>query len=77
MVLSYGYNTSIPFGSFAVIWYLLFAEILSELAQTISAIPPADVNHREALAEGAKAIIAALGTTEKQTVPKAVIPCGR
>jgi len=43
------------------IHYALFAEILDELAKTVSAIPPADIRHREALAEGASAIVAALG----------------
>jgi hypothetical protein len=46
------------------IHYALFAEILDELAQTVSAIPPADISHREALAEGALAIVAALGSAK-------------
>lgn len=43
------------------IHYALFAEILDELAKTVSAIPPADVSHREALQAGANAISTALG----------------
>ena len=49
------------------IHYALFAEILDELAKTVSAIPPADVSHREALAEGASAIVAALMSTKEAT----------
>ncbi len=43
------------------IHYALFAEILDELAKTVSAIPPADIRHREALAASASAIVTALG----------------
>src|SRR6266568_635534 len=32
--------------------YALFAEILRDLAKTVSALPPADVAHRDALREG-------------------------
>ncbi len=40
--------------------YALFAEILRDLARTVSALPPADAAHRDALREGAKALAAAL-----------------
>ena len=40
--------------------YALFAEILHDLAQTVSSVPPADVAHRDALREGAKALYLAL-----------------
>lgn len=42
------------------IHYALFAEILDELAKTVSAIPPADIHH-DTLAAGAAALSAALG----------------
>jgi len=42
--------------------YALFAEILRDLAKTVSALPPADVAHREALREGAIALYRALET---------------
>jgi len=40
--------------------YALFAEILRDLARTVSALPPADAAHRDALREGARALAAAL-----------------
>jgi hypothetical protein len=40
--------------------YALFAEILRDFARTVSALPPADAAHRDALWEGAKALAAAL-----------------
>jgi hypothetical protein len=40
--------------------YALFAEILHDLARTVSAVPPADAAHRDALREGAKALYRAL-----------------
>jgi hypothetical protein len=40
--------------------YALFAEILYDLARTVSAVPPADAAHRDALREGAKALYRAL-----------------
>jgi hypothetical protein len=40
--------------------YALFAEILRELAKTATALPAADVTHREALREAAKALYLAL-----------------
>ena len=40
--------------------YALFAEILRELAKTVTALPATDVTHREALREAAKALYLAL-----------------
>jgi len=40
--------------------HALFADILQELANTTSALPPADAAHREALICGAKALCCAL-----------------
>jgi hypothetical protein len=40
--------------------YGLFAEILGDLATTVSAMPPDDVAHREALRDAAKALYRAL-----------------
>jgi hypothetical protein len=40
--------------------YALFAEILHDLARTVSAVPPADAAHRDALRDGAKALYRAL-----------------
>ena len=40
--------------------YTLFAEILRDLARTVSVLPPADVQHREALRDAAKALYRAL-----------------
>ena len=40
--------------------YALFAEILSDLARTVARLPPADLAHREALRDGAKALYLAL-----------------
>jgi hypothetical protein len=42
--------------------YALFAEILRDLAKTVSGLPPADVAHREALRDGALALHRALDT---------------
>jgi hypothetical protein len=36
--------------------YALFAEILHDLARTVSAVPPADAAHRDALRAGAEAL---------------------
>jgi hypothetical protein len=38
----------------------LFAEILHELARTVSKLPPSDAGHRDALREGAQALYDAL-----------------
>ena len=43
--------------------YALFAEILRDLARTVSVLPPADVQHREALRDAAKALYSALDDT--------------
>lgn len=40
--------------------YALFAEILHDLARTVSRVPPSDAAHRDALREGAKALYLAL-----------------
>jgi hypothetical protein len=40
--------------------YALFAEILRDLARTAASVPLVDVVHREALADGAKALSSAL-----------------
>jgi hypothetical protein len=40
--------------------YALFAEILRDLAKTVSSVPPADAAHRDALRDGAKALYRAL-----------------
>jgi hypothetical protein len=40
--------------------YGLFADILHDLAKTVSSMPPADAAHRDALREGAKALYQAL-----------------
>src|SRR6516162_9975882 len=41
--------------------YALFAEILRDLAKTVSVMPPADVLHRDALREAAKALYFSAG----------------
>jgi hypothetical protein len=43
--------------------YALFAEILRDLAKTVSVMPPADVAHRTALREAAEALYIALDDT--------------
>jgi hypothetical protein len=40
--------------------YALFAEVLRELARTVSFVPPADAAHRDELRDGAKALYRAL-----------------
>jgi len=40
--------------------YGLFADILHDLAKTVSSVPPADSAHRDALRQGAKALYQAL-----------------
>jgi hypothetical protein len=42
------------------IHYALFADILRDLAKTVSAMPPGDAAHRDALREAAKALHEAL-----------------
>jgi hypothetical protein len=61
--------------------YALFAEILRDLAKTVSSVPPADAAHRDELREGAEALYRALNprrndegdvarvTPEEQAVP--------
>jgi hypothetical protein len=43
--------------------YALFAEILQDLARTVSKMPPADAEHRNILREGAKVLYHALGAS--------------
>ena len=40
--------------------YALFAEILRDLARTVTSLPPADFAHREALRDAAQALYLAL-----------------
>lgn len=49
------------------IHYALFAEILSDLAKTVTALPLDDVAHREALAQAAGALAAALRPRQRAT----------
>jgi hypothetical protein len=46
------------------IHYLLFAEILQDLARTVAALPLDDVLHRDALRDGARALWLALDPAE-------------
>jgi len=43
--------------------YALFGEILQDLARTVSKLPPADTQHRDALQKGAEALSRALADT--------------
>jgi len=45
--------------------FALFAEILRDLAKTVAAVPPADVVHREALRDAAKALYGALDSRKR------------
>ena len=49
--------------------YALFAEILRDLAKTVSVMPPADVLHRDALREAAKALYLALDVRPSEMTP--------
>jgi hypothetical protein len=40
--------------------YALFAEILQDLARTVSKMPPSDTDHHDMLRDGAKALYQAL-----------------
>ncbi len=46
--------------------FALFAEILSDLARTVAAVPPDDVAHREALRDAAKALYQSLESPAKK-----------
>ena len=46
--------------------HALFAEILRDLAKTVSALPPEDILHREALRDSAKALYLALDAGERK-----------
>ncbi len=48
--------------------FALFAEILHDLAKTVKALPPADLAHREALRDAAKALYLALDSQTKHVV---------
>ena len=50
--------------------YALFAEVLRDLAKTVSLMPPNDVAHREALREAAGALYSALLTPSETMSPK-------
>jgi hypothetical protein len=50
--------------------YALFAEILRDLAKTVTSLPPTDVLHREALREAAKALYTALKTDARKSKDK-------
>src|SRR4029434_1648069 len=45
--------------------FALFAEILRDLAKTVSSVPPADAAHRDELREGAKGLYRALDPRRK------------
>jgi hypothetical protein len=45
--------------------YLLFAEMLGDLAKTVAAFPPDDLLHRDVLRDSAKAFYLALETKPK------------
>jgi hypothetical protein len=47
--------------------FSLFAEILRDLANTVAAVPPADVTHREALRDAAKAFYLSLESPTAKT----------
>jgi hypothetical protein len=54
--------------------FALFAEILRDLAATVSSVPPADLEHRTALREAARALCGALGADEGPTGRQAPPP---
>jgi hypothetical protein len=45
--------------------YALFAEILNDLAKTVAALPPDDLQHREMLRDSAKALYQSLESPHK------------
>ena len=49
--------------------YALFAEILRDLAKTVSSMPPADVAHREVLRDAAQALYSSLSATQLKENP--------
>ena len=49
--------------------YALFAEILRDLAKTVSSMPPADVAHREVLRDAAQALYSSLSATQQNEDP--------
>src|SRR5262247_4912083 len=52
--------------------YALFADVLHDLAKTVSSVPPADAAHRDALREAAKALYLALdpGGNDKTAIDR-------
>jgi len=54
--------------------YALFAEILRDLAKTVASLPPADVAHREALRDAAKALYFALKATRAEAKIRTISP---
>jgi hypothetical protein len=50
--------------------YALFAEILQDLAKTVSSMPPGDAAHREVLRDAAKALYSSLSALQMNEDPK-------
>ena len=50
--------------------FALFAEMLRDLAMTVKALPPADIAHREALRDAAKALYCALDAHTKRVAQR-------
>ena len=52
--------------------YGLFADILRDLAKTVSSVPPADAAHRDELRDGAQALYRALDSrrNDKDDIPR-------
>jgi hypothetical protein len=50
--------------------YMLFAEILHDLAKTVASLPREDVSHREALRDAAKALYGALNADTRKSKDK-------
>lgn len=57
--------------------YGLFAEILRDLAETVSALPSSDIAHRDLLSAGAKALWQALDRDAQKSVRKKRKPGSR
>jgi hypothetical protein len=49
--------------------YALFAEILRDLAKTVSSMPPGDAAHREVLRDAALALYSSLSATQQNEDP--------
>ena len=50
--------------------YALFAEILRDLAKTVSSMPPADAAHREVLRDAAQALYSSLSAAQQNEDPQ-------